>query len=293
MTMAYVGDPEPPDLAAFREFLEKQPLYTWVELEIPFFAREAQPPTVEVHCVSCRRVQPHLQSAPELENSQPRRLRGDPSIAEGYAYCFPYRCAGCMDFLEFWVEVRLVQAGTPASRRSLWRVRKVGQRPPRSIEIAPEIEEALGDDTELYRRALLSLGQGYGIGACAYLRRILEHQVNPILSLVLESYEKEGANPAELERIRSVIDSKVAEDKMKVAYTHAPKSLIVDGENPLKLLHGLLSKGVHEYTEDEATTAALKVDGALVFVVRQLFAARADRERFTETIRRIRRPAET
>ena len=67
---------------------------------------------------------------------------------------------------------------------------------------------ALGTDAELFRKVKVCISQGYGLAACAYMRRVLENQINPILKLIHANRKSHGAPDTELRKIQSVITGK-------------------------------------------------------------------------------------
>jgi len=163
----------------------------------------------------------------------------------------------------------------------------VGQDPPWSVAVPKAIVEALGEDLDLYQKAKMSLSQSYGIGACAYLRRILENQVNTILDLLYESKRASGASENELLEIQTIRSSRVSAEKTAVAYKFAPASLVIEGNNPLKFIHDFMSEAIHELSEDECTGRARQVTAALEYVVRELRHEQELRKDFLESIRSL------
>src|SRR5207244_740991 len=64
---------------------------------------------------------------------------------------------------------------------------KWGQTPALSIAIPKEAEKALGDYADLWKKGMRSRHQGYGIGALAYFRRVVEGATGKLLGLLAES----------------------------------------------------------------------------------------------------------
>ncbi len=190
---------------------------------------------------------------------------------------YSLRCVICSHELRYWVEVN-VEDG--------W-LRKVGQRPPWSIEVSAAVEEALGADSETYRKGLVSLSQGYGLGACAYLRRVVENNVHRILALLHELNRELGASAEELRELQQIIDSRTADKKLAEASKFLPPSLIVDGANPLRLLYDGLSQGIHSMTDDECADTAAQMVVALEHLVTELGHQLATRHHFAEEIRKL------
>ncbi len=121
----------------------------------------------------------------------------------------------------FWAEVNVEEG---------W-VRKVGQLPMWLPEISKELEEELGEDSELYKKALRNMNEGYGIGACAYLRRLLEKYINPLLQLLHDTKQDQGAGEEELLEILRAIDGKDFTTKSKFAAEIAPASIVSESQS--------------------------------------------------------------
>jgi hypothetical protein len=116
------------------------------------------------------------------------------------------------------------------------------------------------------RRAEL---RGLGIGAFAYYRRIVEDQKAVIIEQ-LEEVAKRLRAPDEylllFAKAKTQTEFTCAINEIKDAL---PSALFVIGHNPLKLLHDLLSDGLHELSDEECLEHAR--------AVRTLLVALADR----------------
>jgi len=66
-----------------------------------------------------------------------------------------------------------------------WSFVKIGQYPPVQKEPPKRLASNLDQsDLDLYRKALTSRNNAYGLGALAYLRRVVENRMNDLLDLV-------------------------------------------------------------------------------------------------------------
>lgn len=166
-------------------------------------------------------------------------------------------------------------------------MRKIGQVPPAEISVPSVIAKALGNDAILFKRAKMCVSQSFGLGACAYLRRILENNVDELLRMIRAARELEGATEPELRKIDDALNGKSFEDKTSVAYSAAPTSLTVDGVNPFKLIHDELSRNLHAMSEDECTLAAQRVASSIAFVVTELKRQHQMRDEFAEEMRAL------
>ena len=173
-------------------------------------------------------------------------------------------------------------------------IRKVGQLPPYDISIPRRLEDALGNDAILYKRALICASQSFGVGACTYLRRTLENQITPLLQKVYEIRQEDGASEEELSTIRSIMERGTAEDRIKMANQVLPATVFVPGENPLELIYDRLSDGLHRRDEQECTNIAKESREALehVFVSLSEEQQRSrGRNRYAEIVRDLRQRA--
>jgi hypothetical protein len=189
-----------------------------------------------------------------------------------------YRCTHCES--PFWCSIEVSDEE--------W-MRKVGQLPPYDISIAPDLQNALGEDATLYKRAQICMSQSFGIAACSYLRRLLENQITPLLRLVYEASKEEGEDVGELSEI---LDEKVAENKIRLANRVLPRSLEVPGDNPLELIYDKLSAGLHRQSEQECMEIATEASQVLRYVIISIndeYERRKSKNRYVELIKGLRK----
>jgi len=159
-------------------------------------------------------------------------------------------------------------------------IRKVGQEPPYDIGVSREASKLLPEaDIQHYKHAKICISQSYGIGACIYLRRLIEDQINPLLENYLAKREGEGAEQTEIGQIRTIISERVMADKIRLVTTPHPKT----GLNPVGRMYDQLSDAIHARNDDESTEVAKNVlnafDEILVGLKRRMAEEAAYRER--------------
>ena len=258
-----------------REVLESLPLYKSAEIEIPTEPSGLWPSRIELDCPTCRMSRPFQDTSARGAGVGQKRY-----ATESMVYGCAYGCTGCTSSLaRFYVAVD-VESG---------RVRKVGQWPAWSRKIPPELKSQLGEAFDNYQRALTCLGQAYGLGACAYLRRVLEDVITPLLKFEEQSMRSLGRE-SDAAALQAAISAHDFKSKTEAAYKHAPPSLIVDGHNPFKMMHDHFSVGVHRLSEDECVDVARGLATALEFVVCELNRHHDERKRFAETLGRAKLP---
>lgn len=148
-------------------------------------------------------------------------------------------------------------------------VKKIGQFPPYQITPDSDLMAFLNkEDQGNYRKALICRSQDYGIGAFAYLRRIVENEIVRII----EDLSK--IDRPETEKVKQLLtaykENHIMTNLIDGVSDYLPSSLKNLGNNPLKVLYGQLSGGIHEFTEDECSAKAEQIDTLLKFVVKKI-----------------------
>ena len=162
-------------------------------------------------------------------------------------------------------------------------VMKIGQFPPWSIDPPVELRDALGEHESLYKRGTICESQGYGIGAFAYYRRIVEDMIDQLLADVanlIEPHEREKYRAA-LAKVEATI---VAADKIEVVKDMLPTFLRPGGINPLQTLHEALSVGIHALDEEECLALAESIRHSLAMLCKHIALAKQDAEEYATKI---------
>ena len=133
---------------------------------------------------------------------------------------------------------------------------KVGEFPDAYVELPKSLKSLLGDDYELFLKGLRSEKQGLGVGAFIYYRRVVESQKGQLISEIRRVAEKLAVPKDRLETLAKAAQEKQFSRAVDVIKDAIPEALLVDSHNPLKLLHNVLSIGVHQETDESCLRAA-------------------------------------
>ena len=156
---------------------------------------------------------------------------------------------------------------------------KLGETPPFGPQVSSKVSTLVGSAREYYFKGTRSENQGLGIAAFAYYRRVVEDRKDELLSQIRKVAEKLGGAPQLLEELDAAMKETQftnAVDKVKHAI---PQTLLIDGHNPLTLLHAALSEGLHARTDQECLEIATSIRVVLAdFVERASNAIRDDAE---------------
>jgi hypothetical protein len=159
----------------------------------------------------------------------------------------------------------------------------VAQWPKWAPTISNSLQRLLGSRVELLRRAIYCQRIGFGIAACAYLRRLIEEETNDLLDMI-ETAAKEEGDEKMLANLAEARKQQRAEDRLSLAKTTVPKSLTRGGHNPLAKLYGVLSGELHAGSDAEAQKLASEIMATVMFVFETL---KEDQRRSAEYLKTI------
>lgn len=150
---------------------------------------------------------------------------------------------------------------------------KIGQYPSVADLVIPEIDKyksVLGKQYREFSKAIGLFAHGIGIGSFVYLRRIIE-------KLVFDKYEhfsdELGITPEEFGHLK--FDEKIA-----TLQNHLPTVLVTN-----KNVYGIVSKGIHELSEDECRSMFPYIRAGIELILDDLLAEkeRVEKEKLFET----------
>ena len=166
-----------------------------------------------------------------------------------------YQCANCNRT----VKVYSLAAKTNTILDSRGTCYKFGELPPYGPSIPSRLIRLIGPDREIFLQGRRCENQGLGIGAFAYYRRVVENQKNRILGKIVKVSEKMGAPEDKINTLRGAIKEIQFRKALDMAKDAIPENLLIDGHNPMRLLHHALSRGVHELSDKECLALASSV----------------------------------
>ena len=188
---------------------------------------------------------------------------------ESFSFTQQFR-ANCQSCKEHYFDVVLdVKSLEIDDENSKTEITKIGQFPAFTIRPDKTVVKYLDDDlTDFFKKALLNLSHGYGIGAFSYLRRITESLLLKFLNDVASLDYNESkeikhllAKHEQNHDMASLVDA---------VFQHLPESLKVLGNNPFKYLYGELSVGLHKLNESDCVERAEKLSKVLTLMIKKI-----------------------
>lgn len=274
---------------ANKEFLEKYPLYKKFKTDWKFYPNcdhthlkdnEVPKPAIHMYCSVCDSEQTFNMSNDFWEN------KFNPESIHGKVKEVRYVCSSCNSGLY----VFLIYFGFDPkglNEETEIYLQKVGQIPAWNIEMDKDLETILGENATYYKKGLICESQGYGIGAHAYYRRIVED----VIGELLESISEHISSKEELEKYNDAMESvrktKVTQEKIEVVKDLLPNSLRPNSVNPLQVLYDELSEGIHYNSDEECLESADAIRVAMTYLANQVMRKRKDHNSFTESIKNL------
>jgi hypothetical protein len=256
-----------------RELLEAFPLFRKKGVVKSYDMGQIRKPTIKRHCPECTSEQTFTM----INNYWD--IVGQTSGMEVHKrpYRLVYRCVGCQDFEVYFI-VMFVEDGAAAM--------KIGQFPPWDVSGDAAVEKLLGDHKQYLRQALISESQGYGIGAFAYYRRIVEEIIDELLSEIADLIADDERTHY-LEVLEQAAKTRITAEKIELVKDLLPPILRPDGMNPLKTLHETLSEGLHAETDDRCLELSMEVRAILIFLATQVAITKGAAKSFTASMRTL------
>ena len=276
---------EEPIGVAFSEFLEGTPPGSITQITLLAKARyyptggyaghELTTPEIQLHCPggSCNGLRFF------------RRSSGTPPDLpeEKWEFLYlTYTCSNCRSF-----QKTFSLAANRDKRLESGKCYKFGELPEYGPPTPARLISLIGPDRDLFLKGRRCENQGLGVGAFVYYRRVVENQKNRILDEIIKVAKKLSASNEAI----SALENAKRETQFSKALANVkeavPQSLLINGHNPLTLLHSALSDGLHERTDDQCLEVASSIRVVLAELSDRLSQALKDEAELTKALSKL------
>jgi hypothetical protein len=264
----------------FSQFLESTPPYTLEQIADLFGEGEIssgqwiyplEKPDIQLHCETCQGPR-YFQSIGDSIKVLNDRVR-DAFLS--------YICRNCRQTLKTYA-VRVKRAGSSAGEAL-----KYGELPAFGPATPARVITLIGPDRDLFLRARRVENLGFGIGSFAYYRRVVENQKGRIIPEISKASAKLGASPATIEELRRAASETQFSKAIDEIKTAMPTALLIDGHNPLTLLHTALSEGLHAHTDEECLELAQEIRLVLTELAERISQALKEEAELKQAVTRL------
>ena len=192
-----------------------------------------------------------------------------------------YRCRNCKKSPKTFA----VQGIVSGTHQAL--VVKIGEHPSFGPPTPSRVISMIGPDRDAFLKGRRAESQGLGIGAFAYYRRVVENQKGRIIEQIAAVAARLGGKReilATFEKAAKETQFTTAIDAVKDSI---PQSLMIDGHNPLMLLHGALSEGIHAQTDEGCLEIATSIRVVLTELADRISTALKDDAELKTAVSRL------
>lgn len=247
---------------SMRTFLESVAPGTIVEIEDLYWqsggTHRYTTPDIILHCTS------DICGGDRTFSSSSREIFS----ADGRNFYLEYICQNCKETKR-----------TFAIKSSASQAVKFGEYPPFGPPTPKRALSLMGADRALFFKGRKCELQGLGLGAFTYYRRVIENQRNKIFDEMIRVIQAIDPSNEVLEELRAAKEERQFSNSIEAIKHALPSSLLINGQNPLRLLHSALSEGMHNLSDDECLAIATAIRTVLIeFSERLAQALRDDAE---------------
>ena len=239
-------------------------------------------PQVMLYCSNekCRGPRMHVTVAPEYS----------PALKKGTGHVFLEAvCKNCDTITKTYAII--LEVDKHDSKKGL--ALKVGDHPAFGDRISPRFLRLLKkEDRELFLKGRRAGRFGLGIGALTYYRRVVENHKDRLLSEVLEVAKITNAPKEVIAAIQGAKRQTQFESAIESLKGIVPKALLIQGQNPLALLHAALSRGIHGLTDEECLEIATSMKEVLAAMSDRVSELLRDRSNLKEAVSKLNRIVE-
>jgi len=165
---------------------------------------------------------------------------------------------------------------------------KYGEIPGFGTPTPARVVSVLGAEKDYYFKGRRAENQGLGIAAFAYYRRVVENQKNKIFDEIIRTVKRIDQGNSELLKELEIAKQETQFTKSVDSIKHGiPQALLINGHNPLTLLHTALSDGLHAKTDEECLEIATSIRVILTDLVDRMASAVKDTVELKTAISRI------
>jgi len=168
-----------------------------------------------------------------------------------------------------------------------WAATKLGELPPFGAPIPSRVLTLMGADQKWFVKGLRSEEQGFGIGAFAYYRRVVERQWNRLLNEIIRVAERTDPQGVALQSLRAAAAERQFAKSIDMVRQAIPPVLLIDSHNPIALLHDALSEGLHAQDDEVCLDLAVSIREILYALSRKMHEALQNEVKLNDALTKL------
>lgn len=185
-----------------------------------------------------------------------------------------YSCKNCESYRKLYCVRAVLRSNV---QPQMVDVIKIGESPAYGPPTPAKLLRLLGSkDKDYFLKGRRCEIQGLGIGAFTYYRRIIEDKRNVIFDEIIRVSKNLGADAASIAELEAAKKQTRFSDAVDSIKHGIPQALMIQGANPLTLLHSALSEGLHAGTDEECLELATDIRLVLTEFIEKVSHAMKD-----------------
>jgi len=176
---------------------------------------------------------------------EPTKEKIYPQEGKGELLFLSYQCKNCEDTIKIYPILFHLQDSNKAT------IVKIGEWPSFGTPTPTRLLSLVGSEKDYFLKGRRAENQGLGIGAFAYYRRVVENQKNRIFDEIIKVVELTKSDTSWADALRNAKNETQFTKAVESLKGGIPDSLLIDGHNPLTLLHSALSEGLHAESDED------------------------------------------
>jgi hypothetical protein len=204
------------------------------------------------------------------------------ALKGGRDFFLEYVCRNCRETRKTYALV-----GAQEGDHAFGILMKYGESPQFGPPVPSRVISLIGPDRDLFLRGRRAENHGLGVGAFAYYRRVVENQKGRIITemgKVAQKLRPRADVLTQFEKAAKETQFSKAIEEIKAAI---PDGLLIDGQNPLTLLHSALSEGIHAQTDEECLQLAQDIRIVLTELADRISQALKDEAELKQAVGRL------
>ena len=228
-------------------------------------------PEIQLHCGSdsCNAIMFFRRTAKTLELP----------ANKWHFFYVTYRCSNCKNTEKIFSLAAFLDENSTSGE-----CYKFGEKPDYGPTTAARLITLIGPDRDTFLRGRRCENQGLGIGAFVYYRRVVENQKNRILSEIITVAKKLGATPEAVQELETAKAETRFSQALASVKDSIPQALLINGHNPLQLLHSALSDGLHDRDDAYCLELASSIRVVLAELSERLSQALKDEAKLNKAL---------
>lgn len=164
------------------------------------------------------------------------------------------------------------------------RIYKYGEYPLFGPPSPTKLLKILGNEKEYFLKGKRCEGQGLGIAAFAYYRRVIDMKRVEIFDAIIKVAKTLDTKQQMIDDLENAKKEPKFSKGVETIKHGIPNVLLIDGHNPLTLLYSALSQGLHADTDSECLNIAASIRAVLSDLVEKMSQVTVENKELKEAV---------